>query len=64
MNSQIFHPFVLPFVLGMAFVLTYCVRADVLCCGAFTRHRPAAERRQKEVLALLGDAKDGMGKRP
>ena len=24
MNSQIFHPFVLPFVLGMAFVLTYC----------------------------------------
>ncbi len=25
MNSQIFHPFVLPFVLGMAFVLTYCV---------------------------------------
>ena len=25
MNSQIFHPFVLPFVLGMAFVLTYCL---------------------------------------
>ncbi len=25
MNSHIFHPFVLPFVLGMAFVLTYCV---------------------------------------
>ena len=25
MNSQIFHPFVLPFVIGMAFVLTYCV---------------------------------------
>ena len=25
MNSQIFHSFVLPFVLGMAFVLTYCV---------------------------------------
>ncbi len=25
MNSQIFHPFVLPFVFGMAFVLTYCV---------------------------------------
>ena len=25
MNSQIFHPFVLPFVLGMTFVLTYCV---------------------------------------
>ena len=25
MNSQIFHPFVLPFVLGMAFVLTFCV---------------------------------------
>ena len=25
MNSQIFHPFVLPFVLGMAFVLMYCV---------------------------------------
>ena len=25
MNSQIFHPFALPFVLGMAFVLTYCV---------------------------------------
>jgi len=25
MNAYIFHPFVLPFVLGMAFVLTYCV---------------------------------------
>ena len=25
MNSQIFHPFVIPFVLGMAFVLTYCL---------------------------------------
>lgn len=25
MNQYIFHPFVLPFVLGMAFVLTYCV---------------------------------------
>lgn len=25
MNSYTFHPFVLPFVLGMAFVLTYCV---------------------------------------
>ena len=25
MNPQIFHPFVLPFVIGMAFVLTYCV---------------------------------------
>ena len=25
MNPQIFHPFVLPFVLGMAFVLTYCL---------------------------------------
>ena len=25
MNPQIFHPFVLPFVVGMAFVLTYCV---------------------------------------
>ena len=25
MNSQIFHPFVLPFVIGMAFVLTYCL---------------------------------------
>ncbi len=25
MNNNIFHPFVLPFVLGMAFVLTYCV---------------------------------------
>ena len=25
MNSQIFHPFVLPFVIGMAFVLAYCV---------------------------------------
>ncbi len=24
MNPQIFHPFVLPFVIGMAFVLTYC----------------------------------------
>ena len=24
MNSKIFHPFVLPFVIGMAFVLTYC----------------------------------------
>ena len=25
MNQYIFHPFVLPFVLGMAFVLTYCL---------------------------------------
>ena len=25
MNPQIFHPFVLPFVIGMVFVLTYCV---------------------------------------
>ena len=25
MNPKIFHPFVLPFVIGMVFVLTYCV---------------------------------------
>ena len=33
MNSQIFHPFVLPFVLGMAFVLTCCAVGFVRVIG-------------------------------
>ena len=42
MNSQIFHPFVLPFVLGMAFVLTYCVVGLLRVIGQL----PKDDRRQ------------------
>ena len=42
MNSQLFHPFVLPFVLGMAFVLTYCVVGLLRVIGQL----PKDDRRQ------------------
>ena len=42
MNSQIFHPFVLPFVLGMAFVLTYCVMGLLRVIGQL----PKEDRKQ------------------
>lgn len=45
MNSQIFHPFVLPFVLGMAFVLTYCCVGLVRIIGQLPKEDRVKFRR-------------------
>ena len=42
MNPNIFHPFVLPFVLGMAFVLTYCLVGLIRVIGQL----PKDDRKQ------------------
>lgn len=48
MNSQIFHPFVVPFVLGMTFVLTYCFVGLVRIIGQLPK-----EDRRKLLRSLV-----------
>jgi len=38
MNTQIFHPFVLPFVLGIAFVLMYCLAGLIRIIGQLPKN--------------------------